>query len=354
MKRSKSTFSFLSILSLALVFVAGLGLPFSQISEVLATESTLQEKTLLFLTDVVLLDLSQYNVQLLSIDEPLYSSELYGNNTQKEVRYELINEETEEDATFVFENGIFSWCQISNSKGPRLYTQAPPSNIIDAAKGLVERYQNNSGSSRFQKMIDILESVDNIENTTVTLDNIKLEIKVTGLLESFTWFYINNGIEIKALSILFDDGILWTFREHWSSFTVGSTTINVSEEEAINLALNAAKDISWTVNGEEISNFTILDDPTRTELNMQARQPLILYPHWRVDLSLDTVYLGGVSSIAVGIWADTGTINYVQELSYGGSIPEFPLWTPFLISGLFAVFLMSIIYRRNFFQDRRK
>jgi hypothetical protein len=203
-------------------------------------------------------------------------------------------------------------------------------------------------------MIDILENVDNIESTTVTLNNIKLEIKVTGLLESFTWFYISNGIEIKALSILFDDGILWTFREHWSSFTVGSTTINVSEEEAINLALNAAKDISWTVNGEEISNFTILDDPTRTELNMQARQPLILYPHWRVDLSLDKVYPGGVSSIAVGIWADTGTINYVQELSYGGSIPEFPLWTPFLISGLFAVFLMSIIYRRNFFQDRRK
>jgi hypothetical protein len=178
-------------------------------------------------------------------------------------------------------------------------------------------------------MIEKLESVDNIENTTVTLDNIKLEIKVTGLLESFTCFYLDNDLEIKELSILFDDGILWTVREHWSAFTVGSTTVNVSEEEAINIALNAAKEISWKVNGEKISNFTILDDPMRTELNMQARQPLTLYPHWRVDLSLDTVYLGGVSSIAVGIWADTGTINYVQELSYGGSIPEFPSWTPF-------------------------
>jgi hypothetical protein len=35
-------------------------------------------------------------------------------------------------------------------------------------------------------------------------------------------------------------------------------------------------------------------------------------------------------------------------------IPEFPSWTPFLISGLIATFLISIIYRRNFIQDRRK
>jgi len=73
----KRTFAPLFVLSLALIFVAVLGLPFSQILGVSATESTLQEKALFFLTDVVLLDLSQYNVQLLSIDVPLYSSALY-------------------------------------------------------------------------------------------------------------------------------------------------------------------------------------------------------------------------------------------------------------------------------------
>lgn len=303
---------------LALVLVAVLVFSSLQISDAYTVEPTVQEKTVAFLTDVVMLDMSQYNVQLISHGEPLYPPD---NIIQEEVRYELLHEDSKVDATFIFENGIFSWCQISHGKESPIYKQAQPSNVIDAAKGLIERYQIYSGSSRFQEMITTLNTVDKMESTTVTLGNIKLQIKVSGLLESFTWFYIYDDIEIKALSILFDDGAVWTFREHWSAFKVGSTAVYVSEEEAINIAMKAAKDSSWKVNDVEIKDFTILDEHVRAELSMQVREPLTLYPHWSVDLSLDKVYPGGVSSIAVGLWADTGEVRYCKALSYGMGLP---------------------------------
>ncbi|NLE05647.1 MAG: hypothetical protein GX638_12730 [Crenarchaeota archaeon] len=55
---------------------------------------------------------------------------------------------------------------------------------------------------------------------------------------------------------------------------------------------------------------------------MQSRDDSTLYPFWRVELYLDKVYAGGVGSIAVGIWADTGEIRYCNALSYGGPVPS--------------------------------
>ena len=305
--------NFLKKTFLALVLAVALVFPILQISSVYTAEPTVQERTLAFLTDVIMLDTSRYNVLLISHGEPLYPPDYV---IQEEVHYELRHEESEVDATFIFENGAFSWCSIYYGKEPPFYTQTQPLNVIDAAKGLIERYQMYSGSSHFQEMIDVLSTIDKVESTTVTLGNMKLQIKVAGLLESFTWYYIYDSIEIKALSILFDKGAVWTFREHWGTYAIGSTTINVLEEEAINIAMKAATN-TWKVNGVEIKDFTILDEHVRTELSMQARKPLTLYPHWRVDLSLDKVYPGGVSSISVGLWADTGEVRYCQASNFG-------------------------------------
>jgi hypothetical protein len=83
-------------------------------------------------------------------------------------------------------------------------------------------------------------------------------------------------------------------------------------------------------------------------VSIQSGKPLknanskTLFPHWRIDRSLDKGYPGGVSSIAVGLWADTGTINYIQELSYGGSIPEFPSWIILPLVLTATVFLIIV------------
>jgi hypothetical protein len=42
---------------------------------------------------------------------------------------------------------------------------------------------------------------------------------------------------------------------------------------------------------------------------------LTLIPYWYVTLYLDRIYAGGVNSIAVGIYADTGEVASIQALS---------------------------------------
>ena len=56
---------------------------------------------------------------------------------------------------------------------------------------------------------------------------------------------------------------------------------------------------------------------------------------WRIEIPVDQIYIGNnlwsgsPTSVVVGIWADTSAVNYCQELSYGGSIPQ-PTDTPSL------------------------
>jgi hypothetical protein len=42
---------------------------------------------------------------------------------------------------------------------------------------------------------------------------------------------------------------------------------------------------------------------------------LTLVPYWYVTLYLDKEYPGGVNSISVGVWADTGEVANIQHLS---------------------------------------
>ena len=98
--------------------------------------------------------------------------------------------------------------------------------------------------------------------------------------------------------------------------SAGSTTINVSQEQAIQIAKSYVKNYSWNVNGIEVSNVTVLETPVSVQFSPHPRdQFLTLIPYWYVILSLDRVYPGGVTRIAVGVWADTGEVANIQTLS---------------------------------------
>ncbi|MFA7398728.1 MAG: hypothetical protein WC046_09620, partial [Candidatus Bathyarchaeia archaeon] len=49
------------------------------------------------------------------------------------------------------------------------------------------------------------------------------------------------------------------------------------------------------------------------------REDNILYPHWSVTLYLNQTYPGSVTSILLGIWADTGEVFFCHYQAYGGS-----------------------------------
>jgi hypothetical protein len=309
-----------------LLLASVLVLPLFQAFIAYAAEPSAQEKTLSFLRDVVLLDLTKYNVTLVSHDVS-YPAE-YGDISEEEVRYKLEAEGNVLDITFTYRNGILVFFLMDDLQRlrPPSYVQAQPANLVDAAKGFLERYQKWSGSSRYQELMDVLDLVKKVDNITVRLGNVKLEINAEGSFVSFSWSYLYDGLELPGPSIAFRNGDVWDFGDTYSIFKVGSTAVNVSKEEAIKIARERAKNFSWKVGVDpatqiEVKNFTILEEPVKAELSLQAREPLTLYPFWRVELYLDKIYPGFVTAILVGIWADTGEIRYVIPLSTGGGPP---------------------------------
>jgi hypothetical protein len=130
--------------------------------------------------------------------------------------------------------------------------------------------------------------------------------------------YTENDVDfsVKSLSLVYKDGILEQLVDGWFLFQVGSTEVDISREEAIKIAREYLKSYSWTANGTEVSDFTVLNEPISAVFHPTPRdEPLVLVPYWFVTLYLDHAYPGGVTRLGVGLWADTGIVAQVKLLS---------------------------------------
>ncbi len=104
-----------------------------------------------------------------------------------------------------------------------------------------------------------------------------------------------------------------SFGNSWELYQIGSQTINVSREQAINTAIEQGNNA--TTNGLKLRNQDI-----RADLSLRQREPFVLYPFWFVDLPLalaespatsnDQTFVRGFTEWQVGIWADTGTNEF--------------------------------------------
>jgi len=172
---------------------------------------------------------------------------------------------------------------------------------------------------------------------TVTSGNIKLttssqEIQNDPNVEaiertSFEWIYTVNGVDApqNVVRVTFEGGVFKSFRNNWNLYKIGSSNVNVSREEAINFARNAAEDYTLQIyldDGLTDVEFNLVDEPVTAELFMYPKETLTVYPFWRVELYFDKYYYSAYG-IQVGIWADTGEIVSCESLSgLGGPISE--------------------------------
>ena len=226
-------------------------------------------------------------------------------------------------------------CSLQVRKGSPIFAEPQPTNLLDAAKGFIERYQTYSGASYTQEMRNMLDTVDETKEVTVTSGNIKLttsnqEIQNDPTAEaiestSFEWTYTVNGVNTpqNMVRVTFDQGVFSSFRDDWALFKIGSTSA-ISQEEAINLAKNATEDYTLQIylsDGLTDVEFNLADEPARAELFMYPKETLTVYPFWRIELYFDKYYYSAYG-IQVGIWADTGEIESCKSLSGLGPISE--------------------------------
>jgi len=223
------------------------------------------------------------------------------------------------DVLFKFRNNTLSWCLLRVLEGSPHYKIQSSTNVRDNAIDFMQRYQNYTEDSELDTMKNMLDTVDAAKNTTKTTNDVKITVTNTAESTSFDWKYSVNGADYAGMTVSFRNGSFYSFSDKRSIYTIGSTDVNISKEEAIILAYKYVENLTWTIGEEKVTDFNIVEEGTDPELLTRSRdEPLKLYPYWYVLLYLDDLYPGNVRHIQVMFWADTGELIDCQPLSFGG------------------------------------
>ena len=324
-KKTKPIFTtvFLALLLLSSVCI-------SLIPNTRAEEVILQDQKISRLNNVVGLDTTKYTTTTQNCPQDFYMDII----PQENILCYSESNTSKVKMLYTFANGNLRMIHVLESDGTQHLTGLA-NDYYESAENLLSNYQSYTGNTFYTEIKSMLNSVAVGKNSIVTSGNIKLEVVTTDKDTTFRWTYTINGIEAptKTVALRYTDGFLKYFIDNWNLHKIGSTTINLSEKEAMNIAQERSKNFSWTVGSDndayEVKNFNVTqamiwetifcsdqyaDEP-------RSQDPLTLYPMRQVWVSLDKFYPGNVYGIEVYIWADTGKIGHIQE-RFSTLLPE--------------------------------
>lgn len=299
---------------------------FAHTRETYSAELTIPEKALSIITDVVGLDTKKYDVELSSYFSD-YPDE-YEGRLQENIVYTLQSASSEIRVISTFVNKTLWYVDINTNTNSLLsehYAKQLPTGVLDGTRELLQRLQLSTDASYIQEISSTLDSVSDVNSLNSTVGNLKRKVIVntevvyhnatlnyTSLSTSIYFMCtVNDADSPKSVNIHFKDGALTGFSNGWALFTIGSESVKISKEEAINISREQADSLTAVV-------LNYGDRPIRAELHMFPRESFELYPFWFVELPLD--YSNStITGWQVGIWADTGKIAYSHPTGVLGS-----------------------------------
>lgn len=294
--------------------------------EILATSKVLD-----FLRDVFQFDLSKYQVKLSSVYTN-YWPEL-GGICEKSGMYMLdstgIVDSSGQCGTSLLEVYFQLWdgkvvnCEFEEkSRGPTFYTKQPTSDLHDATLGILQRYQIYTGDEQITQMKELFDTVEVVSTSTKSVDNLSIKILVDSTTDKIylTWGNMLNGADYSRLKIVFQDGQFYRFCDDRGFYKLGSSEVNISKEEAIDIALKQIESFSYTYKGQIVTLTSKNIDENLISIQpnfLNKTEPMVKYPCWVLNLGLDDLYPGDISFIKVMIWADTGEVLSREAMGYG-------------------------------------
>lgn len=211
-----------------------------------ASVSTSQQNGLSILTNVVGLNLTKY--MLTTNTYPQNTSSLLGVGPQENIEYNLTSCGSELSVLCTFTNGSLQMLQVIHTTGsPILDKSATANGTVGLAENFLSNYQTYTAGSIYGQLESTLSNVDGSKNITTTSGNTQLD--VTTLSNGYTifkWTYSINGVlaPSKFVALGFNNDSLLYFVDNWQFYTIGSTIVNLSENDAEAIALSAAENHS--------------------------------------------------------------------------------------------------------------
>ena len=316
-------------LMVAVILLAGFAvLQYNFINELASTQQSLtteiqrlqaygagSDKAFGYLKNVTKLDTTAYALSLVDNDV-IWRTDL-GGMAEENMEYSLDDGHLNRiNVNLRFFNNHFYRYDLLVTESTPLFVQPQPSDVLQNAKFTLARYKAYSGDDYLTKMSNMLDAVSRVENNKEVIDgNLKLIIYTDAWSVRFTWMYTENGIDYqaKSLQMLFQSNILTLMTDGYFQYTIGNTNLAISRDQAIDIANNHVRTLTYNIEGQPVSGFTVQNEPVSVQQVPHTRgNSVALYPYWYVQLKLNQIYAGGLNVVTVGIYGDTGVIADVQ------------------------------------------
>jgi hypothetical protein len=338
-----------------------LAVPLIQTSWGATEDVTAKDMVPAFLSDVVGLDLTKYNMtdEKYTVSYPSF----YGGVVKDEViSYDLKSDNSELSVMGIFDNGFIYGLIVRRISGSIMFSWQPSTNAVDESSDILQRYKTFAENYGFDTshIISALTRLNDATSASSLNADLHLFNNITGFVPSVTyagnvklettekrirWIYTDRDVDMigKIVSISFGSNSL-SFRDTWNLFSVGSFSV-ISREEALQIALDAANNHDLTLvgandtahvvekpgwsNRTSIALSMVPGEIYNTELNMRTqfrtggnatRDPLMLYPLWKTVFYFSE-NVGHITGIQVGVWGDTKEIHYISAIGYLGAFP---------------------------------
>jgi DNA-binding transcriptional ArsR family regulator len=275
-----------------------------------------EDKVANFLQNVTQIDTTNYTISLLG-NTMIWQTYL-GGVSEEVIQYSLTSTKSNLNIDFRFRDNHFSRYSLDMIESSPIFAQTQPNDVIKNAKGVLARYKAFSGDAYLTNMSNLLDTINATQNTVVAQSNMKLQITVSGGSVTLLWMHTQDGIDFQAkgLQMTFQNNVLTTMTDGYFLFTVGSINLVTSRQQAIDIAQNYVKTLTWTIEGQQVSHFSVDGQPFSVQLVPHTRgDSAALIPYWYLEMKLTATYAGGINEVTVGIYADTGKVSDVQMLS---------------------------------------
>jgi len=308
----------------ASLFVLLLVVSFGVLSAPVVADQTTQDRAMDFMEKVLPIDLSKYDINL-KADATRNGLPPFFDDNRKitDMLYELSAENRKIDIVFRFENDVFVWCDLYPTEGS-VFTSKQHSSLRDAALDFLKTYQTYTQIDS-NNLIKMLDNVDLTKNYTATKENTKLTIEhytwanvdTTRIL----WVHVIDGAEYDSFALTFDSetNLLLSVGDDRMLYRVGDSSVNISEEQAIDIAIENLKYYSYGMpDGSIVKDFKASKENAFATL-VTSSVDYELRPYWDVRMILDDVYPGNVFAVSAFIWANNGEVLEYGNMATGGT-----------------------------------
>ena len=267
-----------------------------------------QEKMMSFLSDIIGLDLTKYTLTTRVLPQSSYMG------IPEDANYIILSsDQSYMRVLFNFVNGtVHTASFLDNTGTPQM--KKPVGTTLEMSKDFMSNYQAFTGDSFYGTLRSMLDSVSVEEDYTQTLGNVKFDLFIhdTDSYVTFGWTYTYKGINAiqKGVFLSYQNGFLKTFMDNWNLYKIGSTDVNLSEEEAKSIAVNASKKYGHELSGAV--SATLFFCSAHSADKPRGQDPLTFYLAWRVEVEY-VKWSDTVTGVIVDIWADTKEIIRVRE-----------------------------------------